>query len=76
MLVSGVITDIAIGAEGLGFDSRADQIGTVSPTARHRSVISSELCCSGAKPGRWAPPLITRFGVLNNEDLIFCSTLL
>ena len=24
-----------IGAEGLGFDSRDGQIGTVSPTARH-----------------------------------------
>ena len=33
-----------IGAGGLGFDSRAGQIGTVSPTARHRCDVSSELC--------------------------------
>ena len=30
----------AIGAEGVGFDSRAGQIGTVSPTARHRCDVS------------------------------------
>ena len=27
---------------------------TVSPTARHRYDVSSELCCSGAKLRRWA----------------------
>ena len=50
----------AIGAVGLGFDSRAGQIGT----ARHRCDVSSGLCCPGAKPRKWAPPLVTRFGVL------------
>ena len=30
--VGVVVEDIAIGAEGLGLDSRAGQIGTVSPT--------------------------------------------
>ena len=35
----------------------------VLPTARHRCDVSSELCSSGTKPGRWAPPLVTRFGV-------------
>ena len=38
--------------EGLGFDSRAGQIGTVSPAARHRCNVFSELCCPGAKPRR------------------------
>ena len=32
-----------IGAEGLGFDLRTGQIGTVSPTARHRYEVSSGL---------------------------------
>ena len=36
---------------------------TMSPTARHRCDVSSELCCSVAKPRRWIPPLVTRFGV-------------
>ena len=54
----------AIGAGGLGFDSQAGKIVTVSPTARHRCDVSSELCCPGAKPRRWAPSLDTRFGVI------------
>ena len=37
---------------------------SVSPTTRHRCDDSSELCCAGAKPRRWAPQLITRFGVI------------
>ena len=53
----------AIGAGGLGFDSRAGQIATVSPTAR-RCIVFPELCNPGAKSRRWAPPLVTRFGVL------------
>ena len=55
---------LANGAEGLGFDSRAGQMDTVSPTTRHRCDVSSELCCPGAKPRRWAPQLVTRFGVI------------
>ena len=64
----------AIGTGGLGFESWAGQIGTVSPAARHLFGVSSELGCPGAKPRRWAPPLVTRFGViprvLYDEDLI------
>ena len=41
-----------------------------SPTARHRRDASSELCCSGAKPRRWAPPLITRFGMANDASIL------
>ena len=37
---------------------------TVSPTARHRCDVSSELCCPGVKLRRWTPPLVTRFGVI------------
>ena len=61
-------------AGGLGFKSRAGQIGSVSPTARHRCDVPSELCSPGAKPRKWAPALVTRFGVIPrvyNEDLIF-----
>ena len=54
----------AIGVGGLGFDSRAGQIGSVLATTRHRCNVSSELCCSGAQPPRWAPPLVTRFEVI------------
>ena len=46
----------AIGAVGLRFDSRAGLIDIVSPTARHRCDVSSETCCPGTKPKRWAPP--------------------
>ena len=63
----------AIGAGGLGLDSRVGQIDTMSPTARHRYDVSSELCGpSDAKSRRWIPPLVTRFGVLTPvyEDLI------
>ena len=63
----------AIGAGGLGFKSWVDQIATVSPATRHSYDVSSELCCPGAKPRRWAPQLVTRFGVIPrvdyNEDL-------
>ena len=50
------------------------QIGAVSPTARHCYKVPSELCSPGAKPRRWALPLVTRFGVIGyreyDEDLI------
>ena len=39
-------------AEGLGFKSWVGQIGTVSPTARHRSDVVSELCSPDVKPRR------------------------
>ena len=45
----------------MGFDFRTGQIGTVSPTVCHRCDVSSELCSPGAKPRRWAPPLVTLF---------------
>ena len=54
----------AIGAGGLGLKSWAGQIGTMLLMARHRCDVSSELRSPGAKPRRWAPPLVTRFGVI------------
>ena len=69
----------AINSGGLGFDSRAGQISSVSPAVRHRCDVSSELCSSGAKPQRWAPPLVSRFGMKYRkyiEDPIFLVLLL
>ena len=64
----------AIGVGGLGFKFRTGQMGTVSPTARHRCDVSSVLCSPDAKPRRWAPPLVTRFETAKyreyREDLI------
>ena len=40
---------------------------TVSPTARHRCDVSSELCCPDAKQRRWTPPLVTRFGAISRK---------
>ena len=40
------------------------KLDTVSPTARHRCDVSSELCCPGAKPQRWAPLFVIRLGVI------------
>ena len=37
---------------------------TDSELARHRFHVSLELRWSGAKPRRWAPQLVTRFGVI------------
>ena len=48
----------AIGTGGLGFKSR---VGQMSPTARHRCDVYLELCSPGAKPRRWAPPLVYTF---------------
>ena len=35
------------------------------PAARHDCDISSALCCPGAKPRRWDPPLVKRFVVIS-----------
>ena len=53
---------------------------TVSSTARHCCDVALELYKPGAKPRRWAPPLVTRFGAYReyNEDflLLLCSSCL
>ena len=39
--------------------------GPVKTSARrHRCEVSLELCCPGAEPRRWIPPLVTRFSVI------------
>ena len=40
----------------------------MSPTTRHRCDVSSELCCPGAKPRRWA--LATRYTLQRNSTSI------
>ena len=52
-LVNIVVNDIAIGAGGLGSIPGTMKSDTVSPTARHRCDVSSELCCPGANPRKW-----------------------
>ena len=54
----------ALGAGDLEFEPRAGQISTVSPMVCHRCDVSSGLCSPGAMPRHWAPPLVTRFGVM------------
>ena len=48
--------------------SRTDSVRLATelttPTTRHRCGVSSELCSPGARPRRWAPQLVTRFGVI------------
>ena len=63
-VVSLVINHIAIGTEVLGMIPGPVKSNTMSPTARRRCDVSSELCCPGAKPQRWAPILISLFGVI------------
>ena len=50
-----------IGAEGLRFYSRACQSGHCR---QWLATAATFLCCPGAKSRRWAPPLVTRFGVM------------
>ena len=63
---SAVKHNYSIGTGDLGFDFRDCQIGAVSLTAHHGCNVSSKLCCSLSrlKPRRWAPPLVTLFGVI------------
>ena len=52
-LVSIVVKEIAVSAGVLWLDSWSGQIWQVSPKARHRCDVSSELFCPGANPRRW-----------------------
>ena len=42
-LLPQLLSAQVIGAGGLGFKSRVGQIGTVSPTAHHRSDVSAKM---------------------------------
>ena len=48
------------------------KLDTVSPSARHRCDVSSELCRPGANPRRLIPPLVTRFGAIPR---VFCDVM-
>ena len=61
-IIGFLVKDIAFEAEGLEFDSRAGQI---RQCCRVRCEVYQELCCADAKPRRYAPPLVTRFGVIS-----------
>ena len=50
--------DIAIGGGGLGLVAWAGQSGHSVATAA-MFLRTSKLCCPGAKPRSWAPPLAT-----------------
>ena len=71
--VSSIACAHAIKVEGPGLKSRAGQIGAVSPTARHRCDVSSELCSPGAT-GRGDGPRHSSHASAKyreyNEDLI------
>ena len=41
-----------------------DSIPRPVKLAQYRYDVSLELCCSSAKPRRWALPLVIRFGVI------------
>ena len=59
-----IVEHITIGSGGLGSIPGSVKSDTVSPTARHRYDVSSELCCPGAKPHRWTSSLVTCVGVI------------
>ena len=54
-----VAEDFVVGVGGRGIDSLASQT-KVLPMTHPRCNVSSELCCPGTKPRRWAPPLVSR----------------
>ena len=65
-----MVKDIALGAEGLGFDYRVGQIGRIAITVislsdrpKNRTPdlpcdVSLKLCCPDAKPPKWALLLV------------------
>ena len=55
------VTYLAIGVDGLGFDSRA---GQVDYCCQRLTTALQFRCWPCAKPRRWAPPFATRFGVI------------
>ena len=58
------ISPFIVVLEVLGALPGTVKLDSESPTASHRCNVSSELCCPDAKLRRWAPPLVTRFGVI------------
>ena len=60
--VDVVVKDIAIGV-GIVLGS-ISQAGEMGHRRQRLATAATFPCCSGAKPRRWAPPLVTRFGVM------------
>ena len=56
-LVGVVVKDVAKGAGSLRINSRQVKSATVATAATF-------LCCPGAMPRRWDPPLHAHFGVI------------
>ena len=74
MHLAHLLSEYVIGAGDQGFKFRVDQIGRALPTARYQCDVLLELCSPGAKPRRWAPQLVTRFGViLRVKRFDFCN---
>ena len=70
-----MVENSAVGAGGLGLIPRPVKSDTVSPTARHRSHVSSELCCPALSAGdgpRYSLHASARCREYN-EDLILGS---
>ena len=63
LAVGAVVQDLALCAEGSGFDYQGGESNAMSPTALHRCDVFSKLCCPNARPRRWAPLLVTRLDV-------------
>ena len=63
-----MVYDIVIGAESLEFDSRVCQIGH---RRQRLATTATFLCCLGAKPPRWAPPLVTPFDIVQQAKWRF-----
>ena len=62
------LKDALNGAEGMRYDSRIGQSGHSVANDSHDDV-SSELRCPSAKPQRYAPLLVTRFGEIPRVSL-------
>ena len=59
-----VVKDIDNGAGSLGFDSQADQIRLNAADASSPLLCFFAAVLLSAKPRRWAPPLVTRCGII------------
>ena len=62
--VSLIFKHITISARSHGIDYGAGQIGCSVTNGLPMLKRFLELYCPGAEPWRWAPPLVTRFGII------------
>ena len=52
------------GRSGVRFPGRSNRHSVANDSPPLRRFFGAVLCCPGAKPRRWAPQLVTRFGVI------------